>query len=147
MSEANTWKRMREGILGVEPMADLSRVENMVEAGMPDVNFCLGIGVEGWIELKHRGEMPDREGTPVFSNCGLRDAQIVWIHKRVKRGGRVFIYAQVDDMLFLVHGCWARVFNTWTMTELYAHARFRHIGKSPPWLELVRCLTEEYAHG
>ena len=127
MSESALWKRVRSGVLGVVARADLSRVENMVEAGMPDVNFCVD-GVEGWVELKHCNAIPKRAGTPLFGDEGLRDSQIVWIYKRVKRGGRVWIVAQADDILFIVHGKHARIFNEQTFDELVGLSEWWHKG-------------------
>jgi hypothetical protein len=140
MSEHNLWTRTREGLKSVEAGIDLSRVENMVEAGMPDVNFCVGPGIEGWIELKWCEHVPKRFDTPVFKTGGLRDAQIVWIHKRVKRGGRVFIFCQVGEGLALLHGIYATKFNSMSLSELGRLARWKHAGAKPDWKEMIKAL-------
>ena len=54
MSEAALWRRVRKGLPG-----HLVRVENAVEAGTPDVNYCID-GAEGWIELKQLDRWPAR---------------------------------------------------------------------------------------
>lgn len=141
MSESNTWSRLREGLLGYEPLIDLSRVENVVENGMPDVNFCSS-GREGWIELKHTATVPARASTPVFKTGGLRKEQEVWIDRRTRRGGRVFIYAQIGEGLILVHGVYAKQFNSMTLSQLGRIARWKHAGPNPDWKELFRALIE-----
>lgn len=137
MSEHNFWGRVRDGLKGAVPGIDLMRVENMVQAGTPDVNFCIEM-TEGWIELKHTAAPPARASTAVFKNGGLRDEQIVWIHTRVRRGGRVFILAQIGEGVVLLHGVYATKFNDMTLSELGRLARWRWAGSSPDWVELAR---------
>jgi hypothetical protein len=122
MSEHQLWTRVRDALKDVTDLKiDLCRVENMVQAGTPDVNYCYN-GVEGWIELKHADKPPARDSTPVFPDGkGLRDEQVIWIHKRARAGGRVWILARCGESIFLVNGAYAKVFNTMTYPQLIEH--------------------------
>lgn len=140
MSEASLWDRMRRGVTAVARV-DFQRVENMVEDGTPDVNYCCEHGREGWIELKYRQAIPKRAGTSVFRFKGLRDSQIDWIMRRVPYGGRVWILAQVGDHLLLVRGEYAEQFNEMTLAELMSASAWRHRGKSPDWLSFKNILN------
>lgn len=132
MSEANLWDRMRRGVNEVARV-DFQRVENMVEDGTPDVNYCCEHGREGWIELKHKPAIPKRAGTAVFRFKGLRDGQVDWIARRASYGGRVWIFAQVGDHLLLVGGEYAERFNEMTLAELVSASAWRHRGRLPDW--------------
>lgn len=143
MSEASFYNSIRDGLNNVlldkgEGM-DIMRVENMVQDGPPDVNFCYS-GVEGWIELKFIDSIPKRDTSKVFGSKGLRPSQIIWIHRRVKRGGRVFILAKMGEGIALVHGCWAKEFNDWTISDFGEKARWLHAGRNPDWEGLLKSL-------
>jgi Holliday junction resolvase len=56
------------------------RIESYTEQGIPDVNACYN-GKELWLELKCN----------TAKNLGLSKYQIVWIMRRVKHGGVVWI--------------------------------------------------------
>jgi len=57
-----------------------TRIESYTENGIPDVNACCN-GKEIWIELKAN----------THKDLGLSKWQKVWIAKRIKAGGTVFI--------------------------------------------------------
>lgn len=132
MTEASLWDRMRRGV-GALARVDFQRVENMIEDGTPDVNYCCEHGREGWIELKYRDVIPARASTAVFRFNGLRDSQVDWITRRSEHGGRVWIFAQVSDHLLLVGGEHAERFNLMTLSQLVCAASWRHRGKLPDW--------------
>jgi len=137
MSEHNLWTAVRKGLVDAADLKiDLMRVENLVQDGPPDVNGCCQC-VEFWIELKYADEPPARDSTKVFGKGGLRDSQIVWIYKRVKHGGRVWILAQCGLALFLVSGRYCRVFNEWTYPELLEFSTWYHVGKKRDWSGLL----------
>ena len=69
------------------------RVENPIDPGTPDVNFCVN-GQEGWLELKALAAWPRRSTSPVGPRL-VRPAQRVWWAKRVHQGGRVFVLLRV----------------------------------------------------
>lgn len=63
------------------PQFDWTSIETgAVAGGVPDSNYCCG-GVEGWIEFKWT------KGWTV----PLRPAQVGWISRRVRHGGRVLV--------------------------------------------------------
>jgi hypothetical protein len=66
--------------------------------GVPDVNYCCD-GSEGWIELKKSdGWVVDFE-----------PAQIAWIERRLRAGGRVFVLVRrKGDELYVLDGSAAR---------------------------------------
>lgn len=120
MSEKRLWDRVREA---VGDCGHFDRLENNPVPGMFDVNFCIN-GVEGHIELKFRADVPKREGTAVFKQKGLRDAQILWGTKRLEAGGRLFVLAQVGRMLYLCPGSYIllREFNEMPLTRINSWA-------------------------
>lgn len=67
-------------------------------AGVPDVNFCFSGGIEGWIEFKK---------TTGWS-VGLRPAQVGWLLRRTRLGGRAFVAVRQlragQDWLWLLQG-------------------------------------------
>lgn len=63
--------------------------------GVPDSNFCFPGGLEGWVENKQIW------GWTVI----LRPAQVGWIMRRSRRGGRVFLAVRrKEDELHIVRG-------------------------------------------
>lgn len=76
--------------------ADWTAVETGATAGgVPDCNFCFPGGVEGWVENKKTSGWTVR----------FRPAQVGWIARRVRHGGRVFVAVRrKGDQLIIVHG-------------------------------------------
>ena len=68
--------------------------------GVPDANYCCD-RVEGWIEFK----------TVDHNKVTLRPAQIGWIERRMRQGGRCFIAVRRTHELFLFSGAHARTAN------------------------------------
>lgn len=78
------------------------RVENGVEAGTPDVNYCIE-GVEGWIELKYAKAWPVREKTPLRVRH-YTEEQKDWARARLKAGGRCSLLLRVGSEHLLFNG-------------------------------------------
>ena len=57
-----------------------TRIESHTELGIPDVNACHN-GQEVWLELKANSR----------KDLGLSKYQVVWMKKRIKHGGNVWI--------------------------------------------------------
>jgi hypothetical protein len=81
------------------PKAHWQSIETgAVGPGVPDSNYCLPGGAEGWIEFKQTA------GWAVT----LRPAQIGWLMRRSRAGGRVFVAVRQarppEDMLWLALG-------------------------------------------
>jgi hypothetical protein len=97
----------------------LDRVENILIAGMPDINFC-GSGKECWIEMKSPKE-PVRAGTPLFgSNPRVSQDQKNWFLRQLKAGGRAFFLVVTDKRWMLLPGNIADGINEFTVQELLA---------------------------
>lgn len=97
--ESSLWDTVR---VNLAPFADLVRVENAVEAGTPDVNYCLHGGKgEGWIELKDADAWPARADT-LLRLDHVTTVQREWWLRRRRAGGRCFVLLRVgyDYLLF-----------------------------------------------
>lgn len=74
-------------------------VENAVEAGTPDLNYCVA-GAEGWLELKQVPDWPKGIDTVIrIEHYTLHQRR--WIHRRQVAGGRAGLVLQVADEVFL----------------------------------------------
>lgn len=88
----------------------IDRVENVLLAGVPDANACAD-GVEFWIEIKAPSE-PKRLMTPLFgSNHRLSQAQMNWIYRQVKAGGKAFVLIATQRRWMLIDGVHADQIN------------------------------------
>lgn len=91
MLEKYLWRMIREN---TSVAIDWCREENVVAAGMPDVNGCRH-GVDIWLELKIFG------GNKIH----FRPSQPSWIRRRCAHGGRVWIVAWKEPgVLYLYNG-------------------------------------------
>ena len=70
-------------------------VENPTLPGTPDVNY-----IDGWIELKWLRNWPSR-ATTVAKLDHYTPQQKLWIRKRHKKGGKVFVMLQCKREWFL----------------------------------------------
>lgn len=66
----------------------------VIVSGVPDAEYCAPGGISGWIEFK----------VSKSNTIGLRPAQVSWIDRRARLGGRAFIAIQRKDELFLYSG-------------------------------------------
>ena len=103
-TESGLWSLIRRS----HPEGHWVRVENRVELGTPDVNFCLSDGFEGWVELKVVSRWPVRGGplrTPHFTKD-----QRWWLRTRTKYGGHAGLLLRVDKgpkRYLMLPGAWA----------------------------------------
>ena len=74
----------------------VERVENVAVPGFPDVNGCFK-ELEYWVELK----VSKNKYKKVDVDRLLEDSQRVWIFKRLRVGGRVFVLVRQDKTLFI----------------------------------------------
>jgi len=83
----------------------MSRVENLMGAGFPDVEGYYN--APWWLELKS-SERPARPTTPVRFKLRNREEQIEWLRKRWELGGNAFFLLQVGSgaqrILYLAPG-------------------------------------------
>lgn len=89
-------RQMRQRVVRALRVLDAVSVENSAHAGTPDINFT-----EGWIELKDIDKWPKYPDTPLRVHH-FTPQQRVWIRRRAKRGGNVWVLLRVahDWLLF-----------------------------------------------
>ena len=73
-----------------------------LSSGVPDCEYCTPTGITGWIEFK---AWYREEGKACPK---IRPAQIGWIEKRVRMGGKAFIGVLCEGKVYLVRGELAR---------------------------------------
>jgi len=101
----------------VEPRDRIDRVENILLAGMPDVNLCVD-GAESWIEIKSPDE-PKRKSTKLFgSNHKLSQEQKNWFLRQRNSGGNGFILIMTDKRWLLIDCHYAEKINDLSVDEL-----------------------------
>lgn len=96
----------------------LTRVENGVELGMPDVNFC-HCGTEGWIELKIGYSRRDPSAA-IFGTTryGLSREQRNWHLEQETAKGKSYILLRIERGLFLFNGTNADSINQWNFSTM-----------------------------
>lgn len=141
MSESALWKRMRGGIADY---CFVQRLENLVGTGVPDVVLHdRKTGKEAWVELKYRPGYPKRGSTCVFSgDYGLRPDQKAWIYERALAGVNIWVVAQAEDNLFLVHGRFARELELLDQAALARMCQWMAPARATPWKKLLLVLFE-----
>jgi hypothetical protein len=103
-SEASLWQRVRQACSFYH--CDLTRIENTVEKGTPDVNGCYA-GVDFWVELKYRERFPVRDTTPVTLSRYTNE-QRAWLRNRGMCGGKAWLLVQVGDTYYLFNWLYAQ---------------------------------------
>ena len=138
MSEKSAYKTFRNAVpLG----ARLDRVENIVCAGMPDVNLCLD-GVELWLEFKAPTE-PRRASTPLFgSNHKILTTQINWFSRHIRAGGRGGFIISTDKRWIYTDGTHAAVLNDLPVSEILRIASWTSPRRNVSWNKLFNVLTQ-----
>lgn len=140
-AEARLWQKIRPWLVEEH---FVQRIENLVGEGVPDLYVQRrNSGRACWIELKSKPDLPKRSTTRVFGDIGLRPEQVAWLYCRGAVGGRVWILAQAEDRMFLVHGMWAREFNDAPLAKLLQMSAWTHQGKltGVHWKSLSQELT------
>jgi len=106
--ESSLWDWLSKGRKELGDQLHVTRIENAVSAGMPDVEGYLKLpDCEGqfWLELKSE-ERPAKPST--LLRFKVRQAQVDWINERWAVGGNVFWLLQVgsgpDRILYLAPG-------------------------------------------
>jgi hypothetical protein len=114
VTEDGFWKELR----AVLPRGHFTRVENLVQPGTPDVNFCVG-RIEGWMELKHTDKFPLEH--PVLMT------QDLWIEQHRRAGGRVGICVGYRDSVFFVIDAFGVAINDWAEKDFIAGSLVAHL--------------------
>lgn len=117
---------------------DAIAVENTVGVGTPDVQY-----IGGWIEMKWLRAWPKRPETPVRLDHPLLPSQKVWIKRRVRAGGTVWVMLRSRREWLLFDGMVAREhLGAATRAELSQLAR-RHWTNGLIAEELIGILKDE----
>ena len=110
--ESSLWVAFRQAL---PARCHAVRIENEVEIGTPDVNFCLT--VDYWVELKVQ-EAPKRAKTK-FKIDHFTIEQRQWLVDRCRAGGNAFLLVQVGFVYLWLRGDVAAVWvGHCTFTEL-----------------------------
>lgn len=72
---------------------DMTRIENSVGSGTPDVNCCYN-GEEFWVELK----------VAKSHKVDIKPSQVAWAKRRVEHDGAVYLLVKDQDTLILFEG-------------------------------------------
>jgi hypothetical protein len=123
MSESSDYKTFRRNVIG--PHDRIDRIENVMVAGMPDVNFCID-GVEGWIEQKSPKE-PKRKSTKLFgSNHKVSVDQSNWMKRQTTAGGKAYFLIVTDLRWLLLDGAWADEINNMSVNQIVAASAWHY---------------------
>lgn len=141
MSETATYKAFRSHIFKFGDR--ITRIENLVSTGNPDVNCCLE-GVESWIEIKSPVE-PKRPTTKMFSgNHELTQGQINFFTEQRQAGGHGFVLIASDKRWLLIVATIQNVnaINSMTVGEIIGIAKWHKQMpiKQPDWENLRRAI-------
>lgn len=85
--------RVRKALRGFDPI----RVENPAHPGTPDINYT-----QGWIELKWIRTKPKTNGIVKIEH--FTPQQRVWLLRRQKANGKVWLLLKVSNYWFLFKG-------------------------------------------
>ena len=111
-------KTMRKSLVKKLRILDAHAIENPMRAGVPDINYA-----DGWIECKWLRAWPKRRGTVVKLDHPLLKSQKVWIRRRIRHGGKVWVMLQCGREWFLFKGSTALdSLGNSTRLELHSHA-------------------------
>lgn len=89
---------MRARVIKALRSLDAIAVENSARPGTPDVNFS-----EGWVELKDMERWPKSMFTPLRVRH-FTPQQRIWLARRYKKGGNVWLLLRVQNDWLLFDG-------------------------------------------
>lgn len=90
LTEQNLWYKLKGYLPG-----DVSRIENMADVGMPDVNGTFVL--DYWIELKVCGNKSKLREVEDL----LRETQLPWMMKRGKFGALIFVIVGYEEQIVI----------------------------------------------
>jgi hypothetical protein len=118
MSESTLWAWLREKAKEAD-FVRITRIENALSAGTPDVNFCNPRGVEGWVELKYASRFPPSK-KPTFSLSSQHKLTVEQEEFLLKCSHVSGILAQIGRERFFISNQYASRFNSLTEDEFRA---------------------------
>lgn len=118
---------------------DAQPIESPMKSGVPDINYR-----SGWIECKYKPSWPSRIGADHIIKWphALGKSQIVWIKRRVNRGGRVILCGKIASDWFFWDCATFNIdlFNNQTRAEIFGSADL-HFNRVIKDRELIQWLT------
>jgi hypothetical protein len=114
MSEKKDFQLFKKAVT-LTGLERIERIENVLAAGTPDVNFCID-GVDGWLEIKSAVE-PKRETSKLLKHKLSQD-QMNWFKRESNSGGRSYILICTDIRWILIDGRDADSINSMDVNEL-----------------------------
>jgi hypothetical protein len=132
MNETDFWTAARAKLRA--PGDRLDRVENAVQAGMPDVNGCLE-GTDFWMELKCP-HVPKRAESPLMGGRSheFLETQIAWFARQRKAGGIAWALIRAGDIVMLVRATsHYDGLNLYTFKEMQDAADISFPVRKPNW--------------
>lgn len=93
--ESGLWKWLRKAQFHYRGALAMYRVENMLAAGMADVEGSL-LDSQFFAELKSEAR-PARENTPIRFKVKDREAQMNWLKERWRLAGNAWLFVQVGS--------------------------------------------------
>jgi hypothetical protein len=113
--EKNLWAWLKRGTKKVDHL-QISRVENIAKAGMPDTEGCFARGKQFWMELKVADHLTRTDRLKIRWEPG----QLPWLRKRKSLGGKAYALIQVGSghkaKRYLISD-----FPTWLEAESFPH--------------------------
>lgn len=149
MTEKDAYEKFKKAIIGRGDR--ITRVENAVNPGTPDVSCCLRPGSEFWIENKFAYE-PARSSTALFNGSekkGLHTSQKNWIKEQIQAGGIVYIWIMTDCRIMLFPGTNADGLNEMTVYQIWLDSLWRSELPVPgeAWAELDLLVRYQHRKG
>lgn len=106
IDESNLWQWLVKDVKALRQRARITRIENAVDSGTPDVQGTLD-GGSFWMELKAVAR-PALRDTCLLSRMNLKPEQISFLHKESQAGGLAWVLLQVgsaeDARRYLIPG-------------------------------------------
>lgn len=101
IKEANLWRWFSQACKSLGPDLFLTRIENDLDSGTPDVHGCYN-GKTFWVELKALAKPKN----PLKVSLNLSPGQISWHFNYARSGGKSYVLVQFgsgkDSQKFLI---------------------------------------------
>ena len=95
MRESSLWSWLERGGRAMRPGLHMTRVEDLLAVGRPDVEACLE-GRSFVCELKVAAR-PRRTTTPIRTQSPITPEQVGWLRARRDAGGQAWLLVQVGE--------------------------------------------------
>jgi len=118
MSEKKDYQTFRNHV--IQPRDRCDRIENLLVAGMPDVNICINT-YESWLEIKSPKEPVGAHVGLFVSNHNVSMNQSNWFLRQINAGGSCYLLVATDKRWLLIDGVYAidnQRINRMTTSEL-----------------------------